>query len=145
MLDKILGTCLLLVALFLFITFTGSINEPYSMGGPMNLMPVDYERCAVVLVADVIWVLMAWGGAKLVAPDRRVSGRLVGWLFAVAGSLILMLAITNHINSPPLEGYNDMDKFAVPFELHLLAYIIVGMCLIISIVFIGRSKGKSLR
>ncbi len=140
-LKRLSGISLLLVPLFLFITFTASINAAQSMGGPMLIMsPSPWEWCSIVALADVVLIFIAITGLKLLSVSRSALWRLAGWLLAIAGVVILVLGITNHISAPPLDGVNDTGKMPVEFELHLLVYLVVAVCFMVSLASLMRGR-----
>jgi hypothetical protein len=125
-LRRLSGGLIFAVAAFFFITFTSSINEAQSMGGPMNMSPSSEEWSYIVLALDPLFLLAAFGGIKLLGVSRRVAGLLS----LLIGITILALGIKNHLNAPPLDGVNDTDKMPVPPFLHYVVYSFVGVCLI---------------
>jgi hypothetical protein len=141
-LKKLLGASLLFMALFLFITFTGSVNEAQSMGGPMNFMsPSPSGWSLIVVIADVLFILTTIAGLKLLNIKRRTSWRLVGWLLAIAGIAILILGVTNHINAPVLdEIQNNSGKMPVGPGLHIAVYVIAAVCLVASLVSLLKGR-----
>jgi hypothetical protein len=139
---KLLGASLLFVALILFIIFTGSLNEAQSMGGPMNFMsPSPSDWSLIVVIADVLFILTAIAGLKLLSIKRRTSWWLVGWLLAIAGMAILILGVANHISGPVLDQIqNDPGKMPVDLGFHIAVYVIAAVCLIASLVFQLKSR-----
>ena len=125
-LRKLLGGVILAVAAFLFAVFTGSMNAPQSMGGPMSMLsPSSEEWFYVVLAADAVLLFIAWVGIKLLAISRQA----VGTLNLLVGIIILILGVKNHIDAPALDGVNDTNMMPVPPFLHYVVYGFVGACL----------------
>lgn len=122
---KILGACILAVSALLLILLTGSINAAIDMGGPMNLSPSSIEWAFIVLIADVILLLLACSGIKLLGLKKRPIGLIV----IAIGVIILLLGIKNHVEAPPFDGINNTEKMPVPFVVNLLVYGLVMFCL----------------
>jgi hypothetical protein len=115
-----------MVTTFLFIAFTASINEPQSMGGPMNLSPSSEVWFFIVLVIDAILLAVTYGGIKL----SRLSKRAAGVLSFLIGIVILVVGVRNQIRSPSPDGINDTNLMPVPTFLHYAVYCLVGVFLL---------------
>ncbi|MGI8656020.1 MAG: hypothetical protein ACR2LC_12465 [Pyrinomonadaceae bacterium] len=124
---RLLGSLILAIAAFLFIVFTASINAAQSMGGPMNMSPSPEEWFYIVLVLDALFLLIAFGGIKLLG----LGNRTIGVLSILIGIIILVIGAKNHVNAPLLDGINDTNKMPVPPFLHYVVYSFVGACLMI--------------
>jgi len=117
-----MGLVLIVVGAGLFVIFTSAINQPRSMGSPMDLSPLAiFAYWPVVLVLDLIFLGLVLGGVKLAGFSRRI----LGLILLVAGIGILSLGIWNHVTGPP-EDYNsdlpETNKMPVAFELNLIVY-----------------------
>jgi hypothetical protein len=139
---RLLGASLLLVSMFLFITFTGSVNEAQGMGGPISFMlPSPSLWTLIVGIADVLFILMTVAGLKLLNITRRTSWWLSGWLLAIVGAAILILGMINHINAPVLdEIQDDPVKMQVDLGFHIAVYVTVATCWLVCLVF--QLKGR---
>jgi hypothetical protein len=135
---RLSGGLVLAIAAFLLIVFTASINVAQSMGGPMNMSPSPEEWFYIVLVLDVLFLLVAFGGIKLLG----LGNRIIGMLSILIGMIVLVLGAKNHVNAPLLEGFNDTNKMPVPPFLHYVVYGFVGACLVSGSWLIAKDSAK---
>src|SRR4051812_3499266 len=115
-----------MVAAYFFARFTASINEAQGMGGPVNISFSSAEWFYVVLMLNAVLILAAFGGVKLLGPDRHLAGALS----LLVGASILVLGVRNHLHAPPLEGVNDTNLMPVAPFLHYAVYGFAGTCLL---------------
>jgi hypothetical protein len=131
------GLVLIVVGAGLFVIFTSSINYAHPMGGPMNFHPLALLTLwPVVLVLDLVFVSLVFGGVKLAGFSRRIFGLIL----VVAGLGILSLGIWNHVTGPPVDydsSLPERTRMAVKPELNHIVYfwssvtILVGLLLTI--------------
>jgi len=130
LLKLIAGLMLIVACAGLFVLFSAAINEPASFGSPMNFSPLAiFTYWPVVLVLDVVFMSLIYGGVKLAGFGWRIFGLIV----IVAGIGILSLGIWNHLTGPPLDydsSLPETNKMHVPFELNLIVYFWSGLTII---------------
>jgi hypothetical protein len=133
-LKRVLGLVLLIIASFMFVVFTASINSPQSMGGPMGMGPSPTEWSLFVLFIDAVWFLIGVAGSKMLGLSRKFAGGLM----VLVGISALMLAIQNHLNSPDIDDLNKGLQMPVPFGLHVLVYLVSALSIIAGLIRIFR-------
>ena len=143
LLKVITGLILIVAGAGPFVILTSAINEPVSMGGPMNFGVFGiFAYWPVALVLDVIFLSLVYGGVKLAG----FGGRVFGLILLVTGIAILSIGIWNHVTGPPLDydsSLPETNKAHVEFELNLIVYFwasltILGGLLLTAVVFRGR-------
>ena len=134
------GLVLIIVGAGLFVLFTSSINVPQSMGSPMETgSPLQWWP--VILVLDVIFLSLVYGGVKLAGFGWRVFGVII----LVAGIGILSLGIWNHVTGPPLDydsSRSDPNKVPVPSEMNVIVYFWAGLTILGGLFSIGVLRSK---
>jgi hypothetical protein len=96
------------------------------MGSPMNMSPSSEEWFYIVLAIDALLLVGAWGGMRLFEFRRQA----IGVLSLLAGIVILVLGVRNHIQAPALDGVSNNNMMPVPPFLHYAVYSLVGICFI---------------
>jgi hypothetical protein len=124
------GLALIVTGAAPFVILTSAINEPPSMGGPMNFGTFGiFAYWPVALILDVVFVSLVYGGVKLAGFGSRTFGIII----LVAGIGILSLGIRNHVTGPPLDydsSLPETNKAHVPFELNLIVYFWAGVAIV---------------
>ena len=114
----------------LFVILTSTINEPHSMGGPMDFAPLGiFSYWPVVLVLDVVFLSLVYGGVRVAGFGWRIFGLIL----LVAGIGILSIGIRNHVTGPPLDydsSLPETNKMHVPLELNLIVYFWAGVTIV---------------
>jgi hypothetical protein len=130
LLKLIAGLPLIVIGAGLFVILTSAINEPPSMGGPMNFGTFGiFAYWPVVLVLDVVFVSLVYGGVKVAGLGWRTFGIII----VVAGIGILSRGIWNHVTGPPLDydsSLPETNKAYVPLELNLIVYFWAGVTIL---------------
>ena len=143
LLKLIAGLPLIVIGAGFFVILTTAINEPVSMGGPMNFGtfgPLAYWP--VTLILNVIFVSLVYGGVKLAGFGWRIFGLII----LAAGIGILSFGIENHVTGPPLDfdsSLPETNKAYVPIELNLIVYFWAGVTILgglLLTVFAGRAR-----
>ena len=128
--NKLAGVFLIVVGAGLFVICTSAINEPQSMGSPMDFGPFAiFTYWPVVLILDVVFLSLVLGGVKLLGFGLRTFGLIV----LAAGIGILALGISNHVYGPPLDydsTRSEPDKLPVPPELNTVVYLCAGLTIL---------------
>src|SRR5258705_7356435 len=139
---RVLGICLSVIGLGLFVVFTSSINAAQSLGGPMNMSPSPREWCYIVLTLDLVFLAIAIGGMKLASLSRST----VGLLAMAVGVSVLTICIWNHVDGPPVDipvgPMNNHGRIPVSPEENTVVYVVAGLCLGGGFVFITVGKFK---
>jgi hypothetical protein len=135
---RILGAFMLGLACLFFVLFTGSINAPQKMGGPMNMSASSSEWCLIVLFIDAVLVLIALIGSKMLEVTHRISGGIS----VVIGVSVLMLAVHNHLNAPPADGINNGLEMPVPSWLNVVVYLVAAFCVMGGLFMIVRAATR---
>ena len=116
------GLVLIGVGAGLFVIFTSSINYAHSMGSPMDFHPLAiFTYWPVVLLLDLVFLSLVFGGVKLAGFSRRIFGLIL----VVAGIGILSLGIWNHVTGPPVDYDSTLpEKTRMPVapELNHIVY-----------------------
>lgn len=124
------GLVLIVVGAGLFVIFTSAINQPQSMGSPMDLGPlVVFTYWPVVLVLDLVFLVLIHNGLKLAG----FSGTVFGWILIVIGIGVLIFGIWNHVTGPPIDydsTRSDPSRVPVPPELNGIVYVWAGVTMI---------------
>jgi hypothetical protein len=119
------GLVLIVLGAGLVVLFTGSINQAKSM---RPAMAVDFtiQWCFAVLVLDLIFMSLIFGGVKLAGFGRAVFGLII----IVAGIGILTMGIWNEFDGPPIDydsTRSDDNRMPVEPELTGIVYIWSGV------------------
>ena len=145
LLELTVGLILIIFGAGLFVILTGAINEPVSMGGPMNFGAFGiFTYWPVALVLDLIFLSLVFGGVKLAGFGRRVFGLIL--ILAAIG--ILSIGIRNHVTGPPLDydsSLPETNKAHVPLELNLIVYFWAGLSLLGGLLLIVLARKKVVR
>jgi hypothetical protein len=116
------GWVLIVVGAGLFVIFTSTINYAHAMGGPMNFHPLaQLTLWPVVLVLDLVFLSLVFGGVKLAGFSRRIFGLIL----VVAGIGILSLGIWNHVTGPSVDYDSTLPertRMPVAPELNHIVY-----------------------
>ena len=130
LLELVAGLVLIVFGAGLFVILTSAINEPVSMGGPMNFGPFGIlTYWPVALVLDAVFLSLVYGGVTLAGFGRRIFGLIL----ILSGIGILSIGIWNHVTGPPLDydsSLPETNKMPVPLELNLIVYFWAGITLL---------------
>jgi len=130
-LKQIVGVILLASGSFLFVVFTVDLSADIRIAGPMNLWP---PPAWVYLILDILFVLLAFVGIKMMKLKRIV----VGFVMGIVSVCALIFIHRNQVNAPPSEGVNDGRYIPADIESYVLAYMIAAAVLGIGLWFIIR-------
>lgn len=133
---KIVGAVLLLFGTFFLFVATVDMTENVRLAGPMNLWPPPLW---IYLIADVIFVLFAVLGMKLMKL-KRIH---IGILMSIVSGLVLTVVVMNQLKAPPRDGVNDSNYMAADIECYVAAYIIALSILFAGLWFIIQSALQS--
>ena len=120
------GLVLIVVGVGLFVLFTAAINKARSMGPPMNIAP--FSRWQVVLVLDLVFLSLVFGGVRL----ARFGWSVFGWIIVVTGIGVLGVGIWNHIDGPPIDydsTRSDNRMYVAP-ALNGIVYVWAGLTML---------------
>lgn len=132
-----------IIASLLFVLFTGSINAAQPLGGAMNMSPSETEWCYIVMAIDVVLVVVALAGAKLLGLTQRA----LGGSSILVGALVLFLGIYNQSRAPQLDTISDQGEMPVAASMSAIVYLVAISCITAGILMILRSarQMKSLK
>lgn len=94
-----------------------------------------------ILILDLIFLGVVFGGVKLAGYGRRVFGLIV----LVSGLAILTLGIWHQIDQPPIDLDSDHpdERFRAHPILHGIVFICGGVCLLAGLLLTHWSRSKT--
>jgi hypothetical protein len=140
---RVVGLALVLIGVSLFVIFTGSLNAAQSDGAPIGIMSFsDRELSLIVLALDLLFLGVVFAGIKF----GRLKLATVAVIAMVAGAVVLIIGIWNHVEGPPLDkvGPPYDDRIPVSSELNISVYVLAGLSLGLGALLgiIGKSRVK---
>jgi hypothetical protein len=128
---KILGAVLLLCGSLFFFVCTVDMCADVRIAGPINMWPPPVW---IYLIIDIIFVLLAFAGMKVMSFNRLA----VGSVATVVAAFTLIFIVVIHLNAPPRDGISQGRYAPADVERYVAAYMIAGSVLTVGLWLIMR-------
>src|SRR5688500_960024 len=97
---KILGAFLLLCGSLFYFVCTVDMCADVRIAGPLNMWPPPVW---IYLIIDIMFVLLAWAGMKVMGLNRLAAGSVA----SVVAAFTLIYIVIIHVNAPPRDGISQ--------------------------------------
>ena len=128
---KILGAVLLLCGSLFFFVCTVDMCADVRIAGPLNMWPPPVW---VYLIIDIMSVLLAFAGMKVMGLNRLAAGSVA----TVVSAFTLIYIVIIHVNAPPRDGISQSRYAPADVESYVAAYVIAVSVLSVGLWLIMR-------